>query len=173
MFLFTNARIIPVKLGQIARTIISSSTLTDHYEHISRALVTITHFSHIDDMHSLLISILVSNSCILASTFLLHLRQKPTNLRPSRIKRQLNKYKSILLIQEEIHSSSQRIIWPISVGQCTVIYHLPLIKMTCHVFWGRTKEQRKDPPDFGYFLGFCYLKSQLRKRVPLTLLSSF
>lgn len=48
MFLFTDTRIIPVNYSQIAMTVISSSTLTDHYEHISRALVRITHVSHID-----------------------------------------------------------------------------------------------------------------------------
>lgn len=53
MFLFTNARIIPVNLGQNAMTIINSGTLTDHYENISRALVRITHFSHIDYMPQL------------------------------------------------------------------------------------------------------------------------
>ena len=52
MFLFTNARIIPVNLGQNAMTI-NSGTLTDHYENISRALVRITHFSHIDYMPQL------------------------------------------------------------------------------------------------------------------------
>lgn len=48
MFSFTNTRIIPVNLSQIAMTVIRSSILTDHYEDISRALVRITHFSHID-----------------------------------------------------------------------------------------------------------------------------
>lgn len=48
MLLLTNAGIIPVNLGQLALPAISSSTLTDHYENINRALVRTARFSHID-----------------------------------------------------------------------------------------------------------------------------
>lgn len=86
MLLFTDARIIPVDLGQTAMTIISFSPLTDHSENISRALVRITHFSHIDYVPQLAHQYVGAWSCKLTSPFLLHLRAKPANLKPSHVK---------------------------------------------------------------------------------------